>query len=111
MRRQRWFIHNSSIGRRRSPGSRGHAGLDAQPGDDRDTGASLLLIGAMGMRAGRGSGLPWVVVVDRNGRIAWWGQPFYEAFGGVLDAVLAGKWDATREKIARTARRVNERRE
>ena len=63
----------------------------------------------MGMRAARGSGLPWVVVVDRNGRIAWWGQPFYEAFGGVLDAVLAGKWDATREKI--TARRVNERRE
>ena len=62
------------------------------------------------VRAARGSGLPWVFVVDPNGRIAWWGQPFYEAFGGVLDAVLAGKWDATRERVARTARRVDERR-
>jgi thiol-disulfide isomerase/thioredoxin len=62
------------------------------------------------VRAARGSGLPWVFVVDSNGRIAWWGQPFYEAFGGVLDAVLAGTWDTTREKSARTARRADERR-
>jgi thiol-disulfide isomerase/thioredoxin len=62
------------------------------------------------VRAARGSGLPWVFVVDRNGRIAWWGQPFYEAFGGVLDAVLAGTWDPAREKVARTARRADERR-
>jgi thiol-disulfide isomerase/thioredoxin len=62
------------------------------------------------VRAARGSGLPWVFVVDRNGKIAWWGQPFYEAFDGVLDAVLAGTWDATREQTARVARQADERR-
>lgn len=62
------------------------------------------------VRAARGSGLPWVFVVDREGRIAWWGQPFYEAFDGVLDAVLAGTWDATREKTMRVARQTDERR-
>jgi len=61
------------------------------------------------VRAARGSGLPWVFVVDRDGKVAWWGQPFYEAFDGVLDAVLAGKWDATREKTARLARADDER--
>ena len=61
------------------------------------------------VRAARGSGLPWVFVVDRAGKIAWWGQPFYEAFDGVLDAVLAGTWDATREKSARVARQADER--
>jgi thiol-disulfide isomerase/thioredoxin len=62
------------------------------------------------VRAARGSGLPWVFVVDQDGKIAWWGQPFYEAFDGVLDAVLAGKWDATREKRGREARQADDRR-
>jgi len=62
------------------------------------------------VRAARGSGLPWVFVVDGDGRIAWWGQPFYEAFDGVLEAVLAHHWDATREKTARAARAGDERR-
>jgi len=62
------------------------------------------------VRAARGSGLPWVFVVDREGRIAWWGQPFYEAFDGVLDAMLAGTWDAKREKTLRAGRQANDRR-
>lgn len=62
------------------------------------------------VRAARGSGLPWVFVVDRAGKVAWWGQPFYAAFDGVLDAVLAGTWDATREKTTRVARQDDERR-
>jgi thiol-disulfide isomerase/thioredoxin len=62
------------------------------------------------VRAARGSGLPWVFVVDRNGRIAWWGQPFYGAFDGALDAVLAGTWDAKGEKTLRAVRRADDRR-
>jgi thiol-disulfide isomerase/thioredoxin len=62
------------------------------------------------VRAARGSGLPWVFVVDREGRIAWWGQPFYEAFDGVLDAMLAGTWDAKREKTLRAGRQATDRR-
>src|SRR5213078_3881128 len=54
--------------------------------------------------------LPWVFVVDRNGRIAWWGQPFYAAFDGALDAVLAGKWDAKRERTWRAGRQADDRR-
>jgi len=42
------------------------------------------------VRAARGSGLPWV--------------------DAVLDAVLAGTWDAMREKTARVARQADERR-
>src|SRR5262249_36586502 len=62
------------------------------------------------VRAARGSGLPWVFVVDRNGRIAWWGQPFYEAFDGALDAVLAGTWDTRREQTVRAAHQASNRR-
>ena len=62
------------------------------------------------VRAARGSGLPWVFVVDRNGRIAWWGQPFYAAFDGALDAVLAGKWNAKRERTWRAGRQADDRR-
>ena len=62
------------------------------------------------VRAARGSGLPWVFVVDRDARIAWWGQPFYEAFDGVLDAVLADTWDEKREKTMRAGRQTNDRR-
>jgi thiol-disulfide isomerase/thioredoxin len=43
------------------------------------------------MRAGRASGLPWVFLVDKKGRVAWWGQPFDEGFEGALEAVLAGR--------------------
>jgi len=43
------------------------------------------------VRAARGSGLPWVFLVDREGRVAWWGQPFYEGFEGALEAVLEGR--------------------
>ncbi len=60
------------------------------------------------VRAARGSGLPWVFVVDRRGRIAWWGQPFYGAFDGVLDAVLADRWDMGSERSARSLRQVDE---
>ncbi len=46
------------------------------------------------MRGARNSGLPWVFVVDRTGKLAWWGQPFYEEFPKVVDAVLDGTWSA-----------------
>ena len=63
------------------------------------------------VRAARGSGLPWVFVIDRSGRLAWWGQPFYDAFDGVVDAVVAGTWNEGREKAARGARSKDQRRQ
>ena len=45
------------------------------------------------MWAARNSGLPWAFIVDRAGRIAWWGQPFFADFDRTLAAVVAGKDD------------------
>ncbi len=54
------------------------------------------------MHAARVSGLPWVFVVDAEGRVAWWGQPFETEFEPTLRAVIAGRFDmaAMRRKLA-----------
>ncbi len=49
------------------------------------------------MRAARNSGLPWVFIIDRDRRIAWWGQPFYLDFDATLAAVAAGTWSRKQE--------------
>lgn len=36
----------------------------------------------------RNTGLPWVFVVDKKGKLAWYGQPFQSRFEPVLRAVL-----------------------
>jgi thiol-disulfide isomerase/thioredoxin len=42
------------------------------------------------MQAGRTFGLPWVFLVDETGRIAWWGQPFFNDFEPALAALAEG---------------------
>ncbi len=42
------------------------------------------------MQAGRTFGLPWVFLVNADGRIAWWGQPFFADFEPALAAMVAG---------------------
>ncbi len=49
------------------------------------------------MQAGRTMGLPWVFLVDRRGRIAWWGQPFYADFEPALAALVNGADDKLAE--------------
>ncbi|MEP5613133.1 MAG: TlpA disulfide reductase family protein [Cyclobacteriaceae bacterium] len=34
------------------------------------------------------TGLPWVFIIDREGKIAWFGQPFFSRFEPVLRSVL-----------------------
>lgn len=41
------------------------------------------------VEAARLSGLPWVFVIDREGLIAWIGQPFHESFDRVLAQIVA----------------------
>jgi thiol-disulfide isomerase/thioredoxin len=53
------------------------------------------------MQAGRTFGLPWVFVVDGTGRIAWWGQPFYEDFEPTLKAVARGDFHLAGEDADR----------
>jgi thiol-disulfide isomerase/thioredoxin len=55
------------------------------------------------MHAARVSGLPWVFIVDADGRVAWWGQPFETEFEPTLRAVVAGRVEpaAMRKKFAR----------
>jgi thiol-disulfide isomerase/thioredoxin len=62
------------------------------------------------MHAARASGLPWVFIVDRSGRVAWWGQPFDEDFEGVVrraarDELALRAEAARRTKGADRARR------
>jgi thiol-disulfide isomerase/thioredoxin len=45
------------------------------------------------MHGARVSGLPWVFIVDKEGRVAWWGQPFETEFEPTLRAVVAGRHD------------------
>ena len=45
------------------------------------------------MRAARVSGLPWAFVVDKHGKIAWWGQPFNTQFRAVVQQVVDGTYD------------------
>jgi thiol-disulfide isomerase/thioredoxin len=54
------------------------------------------------MHAARVSGLPWVFIVDTEGRLAWWGQPFETEFEPTLRQVVSGRFDlaAMRNKIA-----------
>ena len=56
------------------------------------------------MWGARVSGLPWVFVVDRTGRIAWWGQPFDEDFETTLAAVVANTYDPVSGRAAFEAR-------
>lgn len=42
------------------------------------------------MRAANNTGLPWAFIVDRAGKIAWWGQPFYSLFESTLRSVMSG---------------------
>jgi thiol-disulfide isomerase/thioredoxin len=53
------------------------------------------------MHGARVSGLPWVFIVDAQGRLAWWGQPFETEFEPTLRAVVAGRHDmaGTRKKL------------
>ena len=41
------------------------------------------------VEAARLSGLPWVFIIDRQGRIAWIGQPFHDGFEQALSQVVA----------------------
>jgi thiol-disulfide isomerase/thioredoxin len=43
------------------------------------------------MWGARESGLPWVFVIDRGGRIAWWGQPSFADFDDTVRRVVDGK--------------------
>jgi thiol-disulfide isomerase/thioredoxin len=61
------------------------------------------------MWGARVSGLPWVFVVDRAGRIAWWGQPFDEDFEATLAAVVGNTYDPTRARAAFEARQARAR--
>ena len=40
------------------------------------------------MWAANNTGLPWAFIVDRQGKIVWWGQPFYSQFEPTLRAVI-----------------------
>ncbi len=42
--------------------------------------------------AAKNTGLPWTFVIDREGKLAWWGQPFFSDFNVVLRAVLTGTY-------------------
>ncbi len=55
------------------------------------------------MHAARVSGLPWVFIVDAEGRVAWWGQPFETDFEPTLRAIIAGRFDmaSMQKKMAR----------
>ena len=61
------------------------------------------------VRAARGSGLPWVFVVDRQGRLAWWGQPFYNEFEPLLESVLNNRHSIGAERNRRAARVAKDR--
>jgi len=61
------------------------------------------------MWGARVSGLPWVFVVDRAGRIAWWGQPFEEEFEATLAAVVGDKYDPAQARAAFDARQAKAR--
>lgn len=43
------------------------------------------------MQGARVSGLPWIFLIDRMGRIAWWGQPFEESFSRRVQELVDGK--------------------
>jgi len=60
------------------------------------------------MQAARTNGLPWVFLVDRRGRVAWWGQPMDAGFHPALDRVLADRDVAGlgRERAAALAREL-----
>jgi thiol-disulfide isomerase/thioredoxin len=62
------------------------------------------------MKAGRASGLPWVFVVDRGGRVAWWGQPFDPAFDDVVRRAVAGTFSLSAEAGRRAKRADQDRR-
>jgi thiol-disulfide isomerase/thioredoxin len=61
------------------------------------------------MWGARVSGLPWVFVVDRAGRIAWWGQPFDEDFETTLAAVVGDTYDPARGRAEFEARQARAR--
>lgn len=52
------------------------------------------------MWAARVSGLPWAFIIDKNGRVAWWGQPFFAEFDDVVAKVLAGTYDIGKQAAA-----------
>lgn len=54
------------------------------------------------MHAARVSGLPWVFIVDADGKVAWWGQPFETEFEPTLRQVIEGRHDlpALEKKLA-----------
>lgn len=45
------------------------------------------------MWGARNTGLPWVFIVDRKGKIAWYGQPFFSRFEPVLRSVIEKTYD------------------
>ena len=61
------------------------------------------------VRGARGVGLPWVFVVDGQGRLAWWGQPFYKEFERLLESVLGGRHSIGMENRLRATRAANDR--
>lgn len=40
----------------------------------------------------RNTGLPWAFIIDKKGKLAWFGQPFQSRFEPVLRAVLNGSY-------------------
>lgn len=58
-------------------------------------------------RAAREQALPRAFVVDGEGRVAWIGHP--KDAGGVLEEVLAGRWDLERARVDRGALLENRR--
>lgn len=55
------------------------------------------------MWGARESGLPWVFVVDRSGRIAWWGQPFFAGFDDVVRRAVEGRLALAAAEARRSA--------
>ena len=44
------------------------------------------------MWAANNTGLPWTFIIDKNGKVVWWGQPFYSQFESTLRSVIKGTY-------------------
>lgn len=54
------------------------------------------------MWAARNTGLPWAFIIDRQGRVAWWGQPLEDGFEAAIQSVLDGRLSITQAADAKS---------